>query len=386
MTKVLIAGTFDIIHPGHINLIKQARELGDFLVATIARDQNVIKIKGRSPYYPERQRLENLKNLHIADKVILGDLVNPYKMMAEEQPNVIALGYDQQTFVNGLTDYRVNSRTHFDIKRLQPFKEDFCKGRNIRNAVEDNEAGFLLVNKEQDWTSHDVVAKLRSITKIKQIGHTGTLDPFATGLLICAIGPATKMVGLFDLLPKTYEATIKLGVESDTYDRTGEIKKSLVLRSSESEGGRNQESNINQVEIQKILRSFVGKQQQLPPMYSAKKVKGEKLYNLARQGIEIERKKCEIEIYGIEFLGFRGDILDIKVKCSAGTYIRSLAYDLGQKLGCGAILWELKRTAIGDFNLNNAVNLAAITADAWQQLKILPLLALEQINQTALGF
>ncbi len=388
MIKVLITGTFDIIHPGHLHLFKQARALGDFLVAVLARDQNVLKIKGQKPYFNEQQRLANLQKLNLADKIILGDLSDPYRRILEEDPGVIALGYDQQFFVSGLIDLRANSRLHFKIERLEPFKEDYCKGKNLRKAVEDPRAGFILINKEEGWTSHDAVAKLRSIFKIKQIGHTGTLDPFATGLLICAIGNATKMVGLFDLLPKTYEARIKLGVESDTYDRTGQIISNkfpfgLELRVERQDTKKIQIANSK---IQAILNLFIGKQQQLPPMYSAKKVKGEKLYDLARKGIVIERKQSEIEIYDIEFLGFKDDILDIKVNCSAGTYIRTLAYDIGQKLACGAILQELKRTAIGSFDLKKSVNLETITAGNWPQFKILPLVALERINKTVLLF
>ncbi|MFA6304594.1 MAG: tRNA pseudouridine(55) synthase TruB [Patescibacteria group bacterium] len=381
MTKVLITGTFDIIHPGHLNLIKQAKELGDFIVAIIARDQNVIKVKGRESYFNEADRVENLKKLGLVDKVILGDVVDPYKMIIQEKPDIIALGYDQQAFVEGLIDLRANSKLHFDIKRLVSFKEDFCKGKNLRKAIdraqldEDDKTGFLLLDKESNWTSHDVVAKLRSITKIKQIGHTGTLDPFATGLLICAIGNATKMVGMFDLLPKTYEATIKLGIISDTYDRTGQLKAQNLIELSSIK----LKTDVNQ--LKEILSSFIGKQLQIPPMYSAKKVGGKKLYDLARQGKEIERKPNEIEIYKIEFLGLKDDIFNIKVKCSSGTYIRTLAYDLGQKLGVGAVLWELKRTAIGSFNLEQAIKLDQLTNNNFGQNLIIPLEALKVINQ-----
>lgn len=370
MTKVLITGTFDIIHPGHLHLINQAKELGDFLTIVIARDQNVLKIKGREPYYTENQRLANLQQLGLADKVILGGLGDPYEVIKKEEPDIIVLGYDQQVFVNGLVEFRNNSAAHFKIERLEPFKEDICKGKTLRKALEDPQAGFLLLDKKQDWTSHDVVAKLRSILKIKQIGHTGTLDPFATGLLICAIGRATKMVGLFDPLPKTYEAQIKLGQTSDTYDRTGHVEQ------------RGSVLNISQSEIQKALANFIGRQEQLPPMYSAKKINGKKLYDLARQGIEVARKSCEIVIYSIKLLDFRGDLLKIEVQCSAGTYIRSLAHDLGQKLGTGALLQELKRTAIGSFNLSTAVALSGLSLENYSDHLIAPLPALGQINDS----
>ena len=341
------------------------------MVILVARDKNVVKSKGQTPYFNENKRLENLEKLNLADKIISGDLNDPYKVIREERPDVVALGYDQQTFVSGLIDFRDNSYLHFKIERLEPFKEDICKGKSIRKAVEDKEAGFLLINKEESWTSHDVVAKLRSIIGIKQIGHTGTLDPFATGLLICAIGQATKLVGLFDLLPKTYEAAIRLGVESDTYDRTGVIAQSSKLKAQSLK-----------LKIEEIMNSFVGKQKQLPPMFSAKKVGGKKLYELARKGIEIERKPGEIEIYQIDELGIMNNELRIRVACSAGTYIRTLANDIGQKLGTGAVLWELKRTAIGDFKISEAVQLNQLKLDNYSGYLIKPLAAINQLNES----
>lgn len=391
MKKVLITGTFDIIHPGHLNLIKQAQELGDFLIAVIARDKNVIKAKGDPPYFNEKDRLNNLKKLNLIDKVILGDLHDLYKVIKEEKPDIITLGYDQKISVDKLVeqlkirnsylpDFGELSRTagmaKLKIIRLQPFKEDFCKGKHLRKAAEDKDAGFLLIDKPMDWTSHDVVAKLRSITGIRQIGHTGTLDPFATGLLICAVGNATKMVGLFDLLPKTYEAEIRLGMISDTYDRTGQIT-----------NNKKQETNKSQItdsKLQTVLQSFIGKQKQLPPMYSAKKIQGRKLYELARKGIEVERKASEVEIYGIEVLGTSNQEIVIRVKCSAGTYIRILAYDIGKKLGTGAVLWELKRTAIGNFGLEQAVRLSQLSKANWQDFAIKPLPVLEKVNKVYL--
>ena len=361
MKKVLITGTFDIIHPGHLNLISQAMALGDFLIVVIARDVNVVKYKNSPPFFNEEDRqnnleayfkLANLKNY----KIVQGSLTDPFKVIKEEWPDIIALGYDQQAYVKELHEYLVNAPVKFYIERLKAFKENVCKGKNLRKAFKDEKAGFLLIDKEQDWTSHDAVAKLRSILKIKQIGHTGTLDPFATGLLICAVGNATKMVELFNLLPKTYAAKIKLGLVSDTYDRTGKMQKQELM-SSQAEGNQKAQE-IPITEIQKVLRSFIGKQKQLPPMYSAKKVNGRKLYQLARQGIEIERKPDEIEIYDIRLSGFKGDFLDIEVKCSSGTYIRTLAHDLGQKLETGAVLWELNRVKIGGFSLENSIKLS----------------------------
>ena len=374
MKKVFIAGTFDIPHPGHINLIKQAQSLGDFLVVAIARDQNVIKVKGQPPYFNEEQRFRNLnqllKPLNLAGKIILGDLNDPYKNIRLERPDVVALGYDQQTYVNGLRELVLNSDLHFKVERLEPFKEDVCKGKNVRKAIEDNQSGFLLIDKQSDWTSHDIIAKLRSIIGVKQIGHTGTLDPFATGLLICAVSQATKMVGMFDVLSKMYEATVKLGLVSDTYDRTGKIED----RRSKIEVSGNQ--------IRDVLASFMGKQQQLPPMYLAKKIAGKKLYKLARQGQIVERQPSNIEIYDIELFDYnpQSSILNLKVKCSTGTYIRTLAHDIGQKLGTGAILEELKRTAIGGFNVSQAVQLSQLTKENYSKYLLKPLAVMDLLN------
>jgi len=380
MRKVLIGGTFDIIHPGHLQLINQARQLGDRLIIVIARDRNVIKAKGRPPHFNEQKRLENLTNLLAKIgklknyQIILGDLADPYQVVLKEKPQLVALGYDQQFFVNGLHDLVVNSDLACDIERLEPFKERTSKSKILKKALADAVAGFLLINKPAGWTSFQVVAKLRSITGLKKIGHTGTLDPLATGLLICALGQATKLTAFFDILPKTYEAVIKLGVISDTYDRTGKITRvaapSAKLTSTPA--------------LVKIIDSFLGKQQQLPPMFSAKKVGGRKLYELARQGQEITRRPANIEIYNIELMAGKiiDDQLKIKVQCSTGTYIRTLAHDLGQKMGSGAIIQELTRTAIGDFSVQAAAELNNLDSRNFPKWLIRPLEAINLLNES----
>ncbi|MFH1947377.1 MAG: tRNA pseudouridine(55) synthase TruB [Candidatus Magasanikbacteria bacterium] len=212
---------------------------------------------------------------------------------------------------------------------------------------------YLLIDKPKDWTSHDVVAKIRGMarkeTGIKKIkvGHAGTLDPFATGLLIVGIGrDATKRLDEFKALPKTYVATLKLGATSDTQDSTGVITKTPGTDRSRPVPSPN--------DIKNILQNFVGKQEQIPPMYSAKKVGGKKLYDLARKGIEIERKPIEIEIYDIKLLDYNYPDLKIEVECSTGTYIRTLANDIGKKIGCGAYCDELRRTRIGEYDVGDA--------------------------------
>lgn len=219
-----------------------------------------------------------------------------------------------------------------------------------------NNHGFLLVNKPKGITSHDVVDYLRKITNIKKIGHTGTLDPLAEGLLILAINrEATKKIDRFNKLDKTYIAEIKLGENTDTYDAEGKI-------TNKYEGEK-----IKRKLIKKTLKKFLGEQKQIPPMYSAKKIKGKKLYELARKDIVINRKASLINIYKIKLLKYKWPILKIKVKCSTGTYIRSLAYDIGLDLYCGAYLKNLKRIKIGSYKLSKAHSLKKINKDNYKK-------------------
>lgn len=226
---------------------------------------------------------------------------------------------------------------------------------NERNMIN----GIINVYKEAGFTSFDVVAKLRGITHIRKIGHTGTLDPDATGVLPVCIGSATKLCDMLTDKTKEYEATFRLGLTTDTQDISGK-----VLTESEV--------NITKKELETCIMSFVGKQQQIPPMYSALKVNGQKLYDLARAGKEVERKPRDIEITGIEIVDIRmkdeaeasGDDICheavIRVGCSKGTYIRTLCHDIGQKLGCGATMTRLIRTKSGQFDIEKALKLSEI--------------------------
>jgi len=217
----------------------------------------------------------------------------------------------------------------------------------------DQISGFLNIYKPSGPTSHDVVNRLRKITGIKKIGHAGTLDPFASGVLICAIGrAATKEINQFVKLDKKYIAQITLGKQTNTFDRTGDfIDNNLLLK------------NIKEIDIRKCLESFLGKQKQIPPMFSAKKIKGKKLYELARAGIEIKREKIDIEIFDIKLLKYSFPSLEILVHAISGTYIRSLASDIGRSLGYGAYLEELERTAIGNIKIEDSINLEEINKD-----------------------
>jgi tRNA pseudouridine55 synthase len=219
--------------------------------------------------------------------------------------------------------------------------------------------GFLLINKPAGITSHDVVDKLREITGIRKIGHAGTLDPFAKGLLILAVGREfTKQLSVFQKKDKEYIATLKLGAESDTFDRDGKIVERKVKKIPRKE------------EVDKVLKSFVGEIEQFPPIFSAKKIKGKKLYELARKGIKFKVKPEKVKIYEILILKYKFPYLKIKVECSSGTYIRSLANDIGKKLSCGAYLESLIRTKIGEIPLKKAVELSKLNPKNWKDFLI----------------
>jgi len=216
-------------------------------------------------------------------------------------------------------------------------------------------SGFVLIQKPGGITSHDVVDKLREITGIERVGHSGTLDPFATGLLILGIGrEATKRLSGFLTKDKEYIAKIRLGAISDTYDREGRVVFRKVLEEP------------SEKKVKKVLKSFLGKIEQKPPVFSAKKIKGKKLYELARRGIKVKIKPQRVEIYKIDFLSYKFPYLKIKVSCSSGTYIRSLAHDIGEKMSCGGYLEELCRTKIGEFELRKAVRLSRLSYRNWQ--------------------
>ena len=228
--------------------------------------------------------------------------------------------------------------------------------------------GILIIDKPVGYTSHDVVARLRGILKTKRIGHTGTLDPFATGVLVMLVGQATRLAQFLDKDAKEYEALVRFGFETDTGDRTGELRiTNYELR------------DFSDDELETVLANFRGEIEQTPPMYSAKKIDGKKLYELARKGVEVERKAVNVSIYELEAIKPQRTQRDteenelqnqthhspftahhystLRVSCSAGTYIRTLAEDIGRRLGTGAHLAELRRTRAGKFDLSKAVTI-----------------------------
>jgi len=219
------------------------------------------------------------------------------------------------------------------------------------------ESGFLLINKPKGITSHDVIDRLRQITGIKKIGHAGTLDPLASGLMIVAVGrAATKEIQRFVKLDKTYIAELTLGQKTSTYDAEGE--KEFVTENFD---------NLDDAFLKEVLMSFQGKQKQIPPMFSAKKIGGRKLYNLARAGQEIDRPARDIEIYNISLKNIDLPRISIETRVSSGTYIRSLAYDIGEALGVGAFMSALQRTDIGKFSLTDANQLDDFNINNWAE-------------------
>lgn len=209
--------------------------------------------------------------------------------------------------------------------------------------------GILNIYKEKDFTSHDVVAKLRGILRMKKIGHTGTLDPQATGVLPVCLGRATKACDMMTEKSKVYEAVLLLGTTTDTEDMTGTILENLPV-------------TVMEEQIFDAMKHFTGTYEQIPPMYSAIKVNGRKLYELAREGKTIERKPRTVTIHELTVISMELPRVRLRVTCSKGTYIRSLCRDIGEYLGCGGCMEELIRTRVGHFLIENALTLSQIEA------------------------
>lgn len=221
--------------------------------------------------------------------------------------------------------------------------------------------GFFVIDKPAGVTSHDIVSKVRRAINQKKVGHTGTLDPFATGVLPVAVGEGTKAIQFLDESEKEYRAVLRLGIATDTQDLTGEV---LAER---------EWAHLSPADLEGIVPRFLGLQKQLPPMFSAIKQGGVPLYKLARKGIEVEREEREVEIHSLTFEWIRLPEACFTVRCSRGTYVRTLACDIGEALGCGAHLLELRRTRSGLFKEADAITIEALAAAADQQALLLPL-------------
>ena len=214
--------------------------------------------------------------------------------------------------------------------------------------------GLICIDKPSGQTSHDTVNAIRRLTGIRRVGHAGTLDPLATGLLLVCVGRATRLLEYLVGQPKTYLATVQLGRQTTTYDAEGEITSESPVE-------------ITQGELAAALDNFRGTISQLAPMYSAVKVDGQPLYRRARKGETIERPARTVTIHELDLLGWDDSLVELRINCSSGTYIRSLAHDLGQLLGCGAYLAGLRRTVIGSFSLADALPLPDLTPQDWRR-------------------
>ena len=207
--------------------------------------------------------------------------------------------------------------------------------------------GIVIIDKPAGWTSNDVVSKLRGVLRTRRIGHGGTLDPMATGVLPVFVGRATRGVEFFEHAEKTYETVLRLGITTDTEDITGTVL-------------TEQDAFVTGSMLEDVLAQFRGEILQVPPMYSALKVNGQKLYDLARKGKEVERKSRPVTIHELTLLGMEADGIRLRVRCSKGTYIRTLCKDIGAALGCGGCMAALRRVQAGEYTIGEAIPLATL--------------------------
>ncbi len=219
--------------------------------------------------------------------------------------------------------------------------------------------GIVIVDKPEGWTSQDVTARLRRVFNTRRIGHGGTLDPMATGVLPVFVGRATRGVEFFEHAEKTYEATLCLGITTDTEDITGAVL-------------TQQEASVTGSQLEAVLEQFRGEILQVPPMYSALKVGGQKLYDLARKGVEVERKPRPVTIHELTLLSMEADGIHLRVRCSKGTYIRTLCKDIGEALGCGGCMAALRRVTAGEYTIDEAVPLALLLETEKPELFLRP--------------
>lgn len=219
--------------------------------------------------------------------------------------------------------------------------------------------GILIVDKPAGWTSQDVVSKLRGVFHEKRVGHGGTLDPMATGVLPVFFGRATRGVAFFEHAEKAYIARLRLGIVTDTQDITGRVLST-------------QEPHVARAALEALLPRFLGEQTQIPPMYSAIKVHGKKLYELARAGKEVERKPRTITVFAMELRDYSTDEVELYIHCSKGTYIRTLCHDIGAALGCGGCMSALQRVQAGSYTIDEAVTLEEILGQTAPELLLKP--------------
>ena len=226
---------------------------------------------------------------------------------------------------------------------------------SILTITETYPNNVILIDKPADWSSFDVVKKIKNIGRFNKVGHAGTLDPFAEGLLVIGTGDETKKLKNWSDADKVYQAEIEFGKQTNTYDVTGEVTESIKV------------DKIDWNKINKILESFIGFTEQLPPMFSAKKVNGVRLYKLARQGKEVERKIQQIKIERMDILSKSDNKIEVEMHCSKGTYVRTIAHDIGIKSGYGAYLKSLKRNSVGNLSVKDALSIGQFES-FWKNL------------------
>ena len=225
---------------------------------------------------------------------------------------------------------------------------------NAKNPYSLN--GILVIDKPSGITSHDVVDAVRRKLKMKQVGHAGTLDPLATGVLVILLGQATKLFNKFSAFDKAYAATITLGIKTDTADICGNVIDQKPYDS------------VTEAQVKEIFKSFLGEIKQIPPMVSALKHKGKRLYQLARKGVEVEREARHVKIYSLELLEFALPKVKLSLECSKGTYVRKIAEDVGELLGCGGCISQIHRTKVGPFNIEQAVRLETFSEKDFEKV------------------
>jgi tRNA pseudouridine55 synthase len=218
--------------------------------------------------------------------------------------------------------------------------------------------GILIINKPKTWTSFDVVAKVRNTLQIRKVGHTGTLDPLATGVLVLCLGRATKKVEEITGLEKEYIAEITLATTSNTDDAEGELVKNESAKPVERDT------------LESVLEKFKGEIQQVPPQFSAKQINGQRAYKLARKGREVKLEPRTVTIHELEILDYNWPILKLCILCGKGTYIRSIARDIGKELGCGAYMSELQRTKVGNFTLGEAITIEEVSEEKIKAISV----------------
>ena len=350
MKRVLVFGTFDILHPGHLFLINEAKKHGQ-VHAVLALDSTIRKVKGRPPVHALHERVRQLEAYEV--NALPGDERDRLKAFREIKPDVVILGYYQKLFVDSLKQYVSEQKLSTKIITLPSFHADIFASRKIRAVAEDEDAWFLLIDKPVGEPSFHTVSQLRKITGIKQIGFAGTLDPIASGLLVCGISQACSLLDWWHFFPKTYEATAELGATSSTYDSEGTVT-------------RKGHAAPTQGQVTDVLKQFTGTIEQIPPMFSAKKVGGQPLYKMARKGKHIERKPALVTVHSIDLLSYEYPSLTFRVACSTGTYVRSLIHDIGAKLKTGAVMIALRRTEIGTFSVSEAVSVSKLSDTTWK--------------------